>query len=168
VVSKPGAPAPAPGGVYQVLTPADIKAATGIDAQPLPPRRFHCGIGSCGGYADANDQFFLMFVVMTNPHDVDELRTYAPAYTRTGQREIHEQPVGVGDRADLYKDDAESPTERILIVEQGGAGVELITDDTAARITDEQLFALARIALDHYGHGPTDESSHDPATAASR
>jgi hypothetical protein len=141
--------APEPGSAYEALTAADIKAITGEDVRLVPPRSLPCSDGTCGAYIGPTGEIYLQISILTGQRDIDQ----AIQGVNTRLLTVHQQPEGVGDRADLFRDDVRSPCIRYLIVQQGDAGVILLPDGDGVLATDEQLFALATRALENHARG---------------
>jgi hypothetical protein len=125
------------------LTAADVKALTGEDVRPVAPKEFAIGGNTCGNYVNAAGKPFVSVRILTTQQAID----WATRSVPTDVFKVHEQPNGLGDQADFYKDQAPSPTMRYLVVRKGGAAVELMPFTGARSLTDEQLFKLAIKAL---------------------
>ena len=126
------------------MTVADIKALTSEDVHPVAPKEFAIGGDTCGNYVNVAGRPFLTVRILATQQAID----WATKSVPTGVFKVHEQPGGIGDQADFYKDQAQSPTMRYLVVKKGGAAVELSPLTGARGLTDEQLFKLATKALD--------------------
>jgi hypothetical protein len=149
---KPAIDPGQPGSAYQFLTPADIKAVTGADVRPMSSQEVVCFIGNCGAYATQSGQTYMMINMLTGQQEIELARqNVSPIIFKD-----HEQPVGIGDRADLFKDNAESTVLRVLIVQQGDNAVSLAPFIGWDSISDQQLFDLATLALQHHAQNPSE------------
>jgi hypothetical protein len=123
-----------------VLTPADIKAVTGVEVEPLP-RGSSPGAGGCANFKTHDGNAYL---------GVNRYRGSGKYQTAVGSVPESVYPkrtpvTGLGDEAVLMKD--ETGMLRYLVARKGETTVVLFPLSAARKMSDDQLRQLAERAL---------------------
>jgi hypothetical protein len=123
-----------------VLTPADIKAVTGVEVQPLP-RGGSPGAGGCANFKTADGHAYLGVNRYRGPGKYQTAVASVPESVYPKRTPV----TGLGDEAVLMKDD--TGKLRYLVARKGETTVVLFPLSFTEPMSDEQLRKLAERAL---------------------